>query len=460
MDTSVSGTTGAHFVGSGNHPCFNQEARHTHARVHLPVAPRCNMQCNYCDRKFNCVNESRPGVTCAILDPRQALEYLHRTAEKFKNLSVVGIAGPGDPFACPQETLETLRLVRAEFPHLLLCVATNGLALSLYVNDLVEIGVSHVTVTVNAVDPVLGARFYKWMFVDGRRIEGIEAAALLWENQAKSIAALAAQGTTVKVNSIYVPGINDCHILDVARTVAGLGANIHNIMALFPTPNTPFASFPEPEKKVIAQTRSRASQYLSQMSHCSRCRADAAGLVGEEHSQAQIELLQISSQAVESPTAPNSIGTVNDASGLPMTLSPQLQLFPTGERPYVAVASRDGMFVNQHLGEARQLRIYKPEAVGRAALIEFRSVASEASGAARWMNMLDGLKDCCGILVSGAGSVPRAIFARYGITVGLVEGSIEDALQATATGESLRFMAKPGRFVCNSSCSDKTQSCA
>ncbi len=460
MDTSVSGTTGSRPVESGNHPCFNRQARHTHARVHLPVAPRCNMQCNYCDRKFNCVNESRPGVTCAILDPRQALEYLHRTAEKFKNLSVVGIAGPGDPFACPQETLETLRLVRAEFPHLLLCVATNGLALPAYVNDLAEIGVSHVTVTVNAVDPLLGARFYRWMSVDGHRIEGIEAAALLWENQSKSIAALAARGTTVKVNSIYVPGISGSHILDVARTVAGLGANIHNIMALFPTPNTPFANFPEPEKRVIAQARSRASQYLSQMSHCSRCRADAAGMVGEEHSQAQIQLLQICSRAAESRVTSGVSGSIDSASGLPMTLSPQLQLFPTGERPYVAIASRDGVFVDQHLGEARQLRIYKPEAAGQAALIELRSVVSEAGGAARWMNMLDGLKDCCGILVSGAGAVPRAIFARYGITVGLVEGAIEDALQATAAGKNLKFMARPGRFACDSSCGDKTEGCA
>ena len=30
-----------------NHPCFNAEARHKTGRIHLPVAPKCNVQCNF-----------------------------------------------------------------------------------------------------------------------------------------------------------------------------------------------------------------------------------------------------------------------------------------------------------------------------------------------------------------------------------------------------------------------------
>ncbi|MCL0036811.1 hypothetical protein M1N52_01270 [Thermodesulfovibrionales bacterium] len=95
-----------------NHPCFNVKVRGSHGRMHLPVAPRCNIQCKYCDRKYDCVNESRPGVTSAVLTPMQAIIYLDFIFEKTKNISVVGIAGPGDPFATPEETMETLRLVR------------------------------------------------------------------------------------------------------------------------------------------------------------------------------------------------------------------------------------------------------------------------------------------------------------------------------------------------------------
>ena len=52
-----------------NHPCFSQEAHKRSGRIHLPVAPECNIQCGYCVRKFDCVNESRPGVASTILTP-------------------------------------------------------------------------------------------------------------------------------------------------------------------------------------------------------------------------------------------------------------------------------------------------------------------------------------------------------------------------------------------------------
>ena len=86
------------------HPCFNASAKSKYGRIHLPVAPECNMQCNYCNRKFDCVNESRPGVTSALLNPEQAVAYLGgRPGKSAGNISVAGIAGPGDPFANPVE---------------------------------------------------------------------------------------------------------------------------------------------------------------------------------------------------------------------------------------------------------------------------------------------------------------------------------------------------------------------
>ena len=45
-----------------NHPCYSEGAHHHYARIHVAVAPACNIQCNYCNRKYDCSNESRPGV--------------------------------------------------------------------------------------------------------------------------------------------------------------------------------------------------------------------------------------------------------------------------------------------------------------------------------------------------------------------------------------------------------------
>jgi nitrogen fixation protein NifB len=143
--------------------------------------------------------------------------------------------------------------------------------------------------------------------------------------------------------------------------------------------------------------------------------------------------------------------------GLPMTMSHRLRITTTPERPYIAVASKEGLFVNQHLGAAATFRIYKPSET-RSKLVDLRNVASEAGGAARWLGMIENLKDCSAVLVSGAGAMPRKIFAHHGITVGIVEGLIDEALKATAQGGDLMFMAKP-EFHCGPSCSGDKEGC-
>jgi MoaA/NifB/PqqE/SkfB family radical SAM enzyme len=75
------------------HPCFDVTAKHTNARVHLPVAPKCNMLCNYCSRKYDCVNESSPGVTSAILTPQQAAEYFKGLSDKLKIFLLPALPG-------------------------------------------------------------------------------------------------------------------------------------------------------------------------------------------------------------------------------------------------------------------------------------------------------------------------------------------------------------------------------
>jgi nitrogen fixation protein NifB len=313
VDQSLSGNRELVKTDFGSHPCFDEEARHKHARIHLPVAPNCNMQCNYCSRQFSCVNESRPGVTCAVFSPQQALEYLREYTRRVSNLSVVGVAGPGDPFANPEKTLEPLRLVKAEFPKLLLCVATNGLNLLPYIEELSAIGASHVTITVNAVDPKIGMRIYEWMRWDGSTHTGLEAAAHLWKQQAESIAHLVKLGVLVKINTVYIPGVNDQHIDEVARSAAQLGADILNILPLYPVPQTAFSDIEEPSTRMLRAARSAALHYLPQMSHCQRCRADAAGLLGEAQSQQQIDLLRVTTEKV----APITHTSANFLEGLP-----------------------------------------------------------------------------------------------------------------------------------------------
>ena len=105
MSCGGCGTKENEFEGeTAQHPCYSPGA-HEFARMHIPVAPKCNISCNYCNRKFDCVNESRPGVTSEVLSSEEAFEKFLDVKEKMPNLRVVGIAGPGDALANIEEVL-------------------------------------------------------------------------------------------------------------------------------------------------------------------------------------------------------------------------------------------------------------------------------------------------------------------------------------------------------------------
>ncbi len=264
---------------SRRHPCFCPGAQGRYGRIHLPVAASCNLVCAYCRRDYDCPHESRPGVSSRLLSPEQALAHLANTLRSMPFLSVVGIAGPGDPFCHPRTTLRCLELVHRAYPELLLCLATNGLNLLPHIPRLVELGVRHVTLTMNALEPEVAARLHPQARLEGRRLQGREAAVLLLERQLASLVELKALGVAVKVNTVLVPGVNLEQVPELARTVAGLGADLMNLIPLIPVAGTPLAGTRPPSAGQIRRLREQAGAYLPQMSHCRRCRADAVGLL-------------------------------------------------------------------------------------------------------------------------------------------------------------------------------------
>jgi nitrogen fixation protein NifB len=264
-----------------DHPCFGGD--HSKAgRIHLPVAPGCNIKCGFCERKFDCANESRPGVTSRVLTPAEALGRVNlvlRHPEVGAKLKVVGIAGPGDPLANPR-TFETFRLVKAAHPGMTLCLSTNGLLLHEKLPALLELGLHSLTVTVNALTAETGAKVYEWVAFEGRKIEGEAGAQLLLERQLAGIRAAAAAGLLVKVNHVYIPGVNDHETLELAVKVRGLGAAMMNIIPVIPIGR--FAGWEAPSEIVMEMVRNQAELILSQARHCRQCRADAAGMIGQD----------------------------------------------------------------------------------------------------------------------------------------------------------------------------------
>ena len=406
------------------HPCFNASIQGKFGRVHLPVAPQCNIKCNYCNRKYDCVNESRPGVTSTILTPEQALTYMDKVLEVEPRITVAGIAGPGDPFANPDETLTTMQLLRKKYPELILCLASNGLALAPYVEEIARIGVSHVTVTVNGVNPEITKQIYSYVRDENVIYRGTQAAELLLARQIKAIAKLKAVGITVKVNFITIPGINDHHAVTTARTMAEMGVDLFNCMAMLPNSGTPFADVNEPDKATMNSLRNKCEKYLPQMRHCKRCRADAVGLL-EKDMSAEMS------------------GCLNACAAMPkQTDSP---------RPYVAVASLEGLLVNQHLGETRKFLIWGED--GDAfKLIEERISPPLEGGIDRWQAIARLLDDCRAVLVADMGERPGKIFKKAGLQPVTMSGFIDAGLRAVYSGHDFSSLKRRSKKSCGSAC--------
>lgn len=394
------------------HPCFCEDAHHSFARMHLPVAPRCNIQCNYCNRKFDCSNESRPGVTSAVLEPQQALQKVKAVKEAIPQLSVIGIAGPGDPLA-NEATFESLELIGKEMPGLTLCVSTNGLALPDCAQRLYDLGVRFVTVTMNCTDPEIGAKIYDAVVFDGKKYSGVEGAEILRDRQIEGIKKCVALGMLVKINIVMIPAINDSHIPDLVAYVRSLGIYMVNILPLIPVEGTKFSDLRAPTPLERRDMMDRCGLDGRMMRHCRQCRADAIGLLGQDRSA---EFANIEGCGLKDSRINVTFETEHDESK-------------------VAVATSDGKNVNSGFGNASEFRIYATD----GNTVRFlKTVAVDRSGSVAGKDHRDHiesiirqLEDCGTVIVEEIGPMPSRILSELGVNVVITQGDVNEAVRRT-----------------------------
>jgi nitrogen fixation protein NifB len=262
---------------SSDHPCFSDDAHGRKGRLHLPISVDCNIGCRFCARATNDY-EQRPGVSAGLISVEDAVLTVERALVLCPDITVVGIAGPGDALASPH-AVEAFRRINDQYPDLILCLSTNGLALPGKAKTLYEIGVRALTVTVNAVDPDITAKIVSHIVYNGKTIRCTEAGRILIGNQLKGIRESAAAGITVKANTVLIPTVNDGHIGEIARAVSEAGASKHNIIPLIPQHE--LVHLPSPTCEELNKARAIASEYISQFRYCEHCRADACGIPGK-----------------------------------------------------------------------------------------------------------------------------------------------------------------------------------
>jgi nitrogen fixation protein NifB len=418
-----------------NHPCYSAEAHQYYARMHVAVAPACNIQCNYCNRKYDCANESRPGVTSTLLTPEQALAKVKHVASEIKQMSVLGIAGPGDPLANPKQTFQTLESVARDCPDIKLCLSTNGLTLLDHVDRIADLNVDHVTITINMIDPEVGEQIYPWVAFRGKRYTGRDAAKVLSERQLEGLAALTERKILAKINSVMIPGINDDHLVEVSRTVKGLGAFLHNVMPLVSAPEhgTVFGlngvRGPTAQELKALQDRCEGDDgaEMNMMRHCRQCRADAVGLLGEDRSEEfgpetylggevtyDLEGRRKVHADIEHWREELRAGREADRIEISGAAKPERTVL-------VAVATKGGGLVNQHFGHAEEFWVYEA-GENWARMVQTRSVARYCAGPSECgeeesvlTKTVRLLSDCAAVLCSKIGPEPLMALDEAGI---------------------------------------------
>ena len=247
------------------------------------------------------------------------------------------------------------------------------------------------------------------------------------------------RGVIVKVNTIVLPGINDEHVIDIAREMAKLEVDLFNCMPYYPNEGSNFSHLGEPSKKTITALQKEARRYIPQMLHCKRCRADAVGMLDEINPDIFLmHTLQECAEIKEIPKLKVASSSIPSA--------------------HIAVATREGVLVNQHLGEAIQLNIYD---IGNdtPVLIEKRTMPEPGGMDFRWHTLADTIKDCHILLCSGAGDSPKRVLKVHGIEVMLVNGLIDELLSGIKNNLNINHLLKRDPFKCSQECSGAGMGC-
>lgn len=246
-----------------DHPCFSNSCKN--GRMHLAVAKACNIACKYCDRRYDCVNESRPGVTSKLLKSSEIIGMVKQFDTVENRIKVIGIAGPGEPLF-NKETFEAIKIIKENFDKII-CLSTNGLLLSEKIDQYGRFCDS-ITVTVNTLDIKTIPVIYDSVSVEpevfiAKQLEGIQKAK--------------AFGMIVKINIVAIKNVNVDEILSIAKKMKILDVNIVNVINLIP--QNKFDDSYVLSHEAYEKLKKEVSDIIPILKDCKRCRADAVGRI-------------------------------------------------------------------------------------------------------------------------------------------------------------------------------------
>lgn len=228
----------------------------------LPVAPACNMMCNFCSKDSDCIsNANNPGVLTRVMTPRQAVGWAVSCAKKNKRIKVIRISGPGEPLF-NRQTFEVLKRLNAELPGYIYGVSTNGLLLKEKIDDLVRLNVKMVEVSINSLYAETSGRLYSRIIKDDRIItdRGSISETLL-DSQIEGIKACRKNGIEVRVNTVCLLSINGTDVINIGNLCRELGVESLRLISSSPDGKLKGVRIPDmSEMSMFYETLSKSMQ--------------------------------------------------------------------------------------------------------------------------------------------------------------------------------------------------------
>ncbi len=179
--------------------------------LRVSVTDRCNFRCRYCMP----VEVFGPGYTFMPREELLSFEEIIRVADALIPLGIgkIRLTG-GEPLL--RRGLEDLVAMLAAIRGVNdIAITTNGVLLAHHAEALALAGLSRVTVSLDALDPVIFAK----MNGVGAKVERVLA----------GISSARAFGLPVKVNAVIQRGVNEGEILPLARWAKSAGVDLRYI---------------------------------------------------------------------------------------------------------------------------------------------------------------------------------------------------------------------------------------
>jgi nitrogen fixation protein NifB len=224
--------------------------------MQLYVAPSCNMLCNFCSRSSDCsLNGNNPVYLSRAMTPSQAVNWAISAVTRDHRIRVIKISGPGEPL-CNHQTFEVFKRLQPRLQDYIFGISTNGLLLEEKLEKLLQLDVSMVDLSINAVTPNIISKLYSKLILNENVIsEPDKVVKILQERQMSALEICRKYKLTTKINTLYFPGINDNDIVQIAEMCRDYGVSSMCLISGYPGGKFAGIQIPSVEEMMGLQKR-------------------------------------------------------------------------------------------------------------------------------------------------------------------------------------------------------------